>query len=241
MTSSDASARALIVNADDFGQSPGINAGIIKTHRDGIVTSASLMVRWPAAPAAAAYARCHPDLSVGLHVDLGEWSQVGAEWFPRYEVIDKTDRKAVEDEILRQLDMFRTLMGRDPTHLDGHQHVQRSGHPGEILGEQAARLGVFLRGSSPAISYVGGFYGRSGSGVPYPDGVRAERLLQLIENLPPGLSELGCHPGLGTDLESDYVDERILEVKALCDPRVRRAIEQLGIELRSFASVVGCG
>ncbi|PYS69828.1 MAG: hypothetical protein DMF73_14065 [Acidobacteria bacterium] len=56
--------RYLIVNADDFGQSPGINRGVIEAHENGIVTSASLMVRWPAAAEAAQYARGHPDLSV---------------------------------------------------------------------------------------------------------------------------------------------------------------------------------
>ena len=65
--------RALIVNADDFGQSPGVNRGVIRAHERGIVTSVSLMVRWPASTEAAAYGRAHPALSVGLHVDLGEW------------------------------------------------------------------------------------------------------------------------------------------------------------------------
>ena len=41
--------RSLIVNADDFGQSPGINSGVIRAYEEGILTSASLMVRWPAA------------------------------------------------------------------------------------------------------------------------------------------------------------------------------------------------
>ena len=45
--------RRLIMNADDFGISPGVNAGIIEAHERGIVTSASLMVRWPDAVAAA--------------------------------------------------------------------------------------------------------------------------------------------------------------------------------------------
>jgi len=52
--------RRLIVNADDFGQSPGINRGIMEAHERGIVTSVSLMVRWPAAVEAAAYARRLP-------------------------------------------------------------------------------------------------------------------------------------------------------------------------------------
>ena len=45
--------RSLIVNADDFGLSPGVNAGVARTHEEGILTSASLMVRRPAAAAAA--------------------------------------------------------------------------------------------------------------------------------------------------------------------------------------------
>jgi predicted glycoside hydrolase/deacetylase ChbG (UPF0249 family) len=64
--------RTLIVNADDFGLTSGVNAGIARAHEEGILTSASLMVRWPAAAEAAAYAARTPGLSVGLHVDLGE-------------------------------------------------------------------------------------------------------------------------------------------------------------------------
>ena len=53
-------ARVLIVNADDFGLSAGVNRGIVEAHERGIVTSASLMVRRPAAREAADYARTHP-------------------------------------------------------------------------------------------------------------------------------------------------------------------------------------
>lgn len=52
-----ASAVTMIVNADDFGLSPGVNRGIIQAHEHGIVTSASLMVRRAAAYQAAQYAR----------------------------------------------------------------------------------------------------------------------------------------------------------------------------------------
>ena len=235
MSNSQSPARGLIVNADDFGQSPGINAGVIEAHRHGIVTSTSLMVRWPAAPEAADYARGHSDLSVGLHVDLGEWKQVGAEWFPRYQVVNPNNRAAVEHEILQQLEQFRELMGRDPTHLDGHQHLQKSGYPGEILVSLAERLGVVLRGRSHAVTYEGSFYGSTASGETFPEGVSIERLVEIIESLPVGLTELGCHPGLGADVKSDYAEERALEVEALCHPRVRAAIERSGIELQSFA------
>ena len=72
--------RRLIVNADDLGRTPGINRGIAIAAEEGVVTSASLMVRREGASDAAAYARRHPNLSVGLHVDLGEWIRIDDEW-----------------------------------------------------------------------------------------------------------------------------------------------------------------
>src|SRR6516225_220913 len=87
--------RSLIVNADDFGQSPGVNRGIIEAHERGIVTSASLMVRWPAARAAASYARRHLKLSVGLHFDFAEWACENGNWRPLYEVVPQNDVPAV--------------------------------------------------------------------------------------------------------------------------------------------------
>ena len=62
--------RRLVVNADDFGDSPGANAAIIAAHRDGIVTSASLMVTGPAFEEAVDLARSFPSLQVGLHLVL---------------------------------------------------------------------------------------------------------------------------------------------------------------------------
>jgi len=51
----------LIVTGDDFGMSRGINRGIVQAHRDGILTTASLLVNWPASEEAAALGRaCRP-------------------------------------------------------------------------------------------------------------------------------------------------------------------------------------
>ena len=97
------SPRYLIVNADDFGQSPGINRGVIQAYEKGILTSASLMVRWPAAAEAAGYARRNPDLGVGLHLDFGEWIYRDGKWLPLYRVVDESDPRAVRAEIRRQL------------------------------------------------------------------------------------------------------------------------------------------
>lgn len=62
--------RRLIIAADDFGLSPGVNAGIITAHQDGLLTDASLMVNGAACAEAVELARANPRLSVGLHLVL---------------------------------------------------------------------------------------------------------------------------------------------------------------------------
>src|SRR4029453_5381533 len=117
--------KRLIVNADDFGLCPGVNAGIIRCFEQGIVTSTSLMVRWPVAVQAAAYARGNPRLAVGLHVDLGEWTLRGGEWVALYERAQPGRGGEIAREVGEALEEFRRLVGREPTHIDSHQHVHR--------------------------------------------------------------------------------------------------------------------
>lgn len=62
--------RRLIVNADDFGRSPAINQAVIRAHREGILTTASLMVNGAAFDEAVELARQNPSLGVGLHLTL---------------------------------------------------------------------------------------------------------------------------------------------------------------------------
>ena len=229
--------RCLIVNADDFGQSPGINRGVIRAHQHGIVTSATLMVRWPAAEDAAAYAREHPDLSVGLHLDLGEWEYVDGEWRARYEVVDTGDPTAVEAEVGRQLETFCRLLGHPPTHLDSHQHVHRHDPVRSALRRVGGQLAVPVRHFTSGVQYRGDFYGQDGRGWPVPDAITVETLVGVLAGLPVGVTELGCHPGEAEDLASTYGAERAVELETLCDPGVKSTVAELGIRLCSFAEV----
>jgi predicted glycoside hydrolase/deacetylase ChbG (UPF0249 family) len=228
-------ARWLIVNADDLGLSAGVNAGIAEAHECGIVTSASLMVRADAAAAAVDLAREQAGLAVGLHLDIAEWRFEVGEWRVAYERCAPEDQAAVETECRGQVDAFRELTGRDPTHLDSHQHTHMSEPVAAVAARLAAELEVPLR--DRGIRYEGGFYGQTGKGEPYPEGIEPEHLIELIETLPPGKTELGCHPGRGADTGSPYEAERERELRALCDPRVAAAIERAGVSLRSFADL----
>jgi predicted glycoside hydrolase/deacetylase ChbG (UPF0249 family) len=223
--------RYLIVNADDFGQSHGVNAGIITAHEQGIVTSASLMVRWPAARAAADYARSNDRFAVGLHVDLGEWVCRVDEWIPVYEVVPRLDADAVQNEVQKQLAVFHDLLGRPPTHLDSHQHVHRFEPARSALLKAARELGIRVRHMDPHVHYCGAFYGLTSKGRPVPEAITAEALMSILSELTPGCTELACHPGVAGDLTSTYNAERSKEVAALCDVRVRQFIEKEKIRL----------
>ena len=123
------------------------------------------MVRWPAAAEAAAYAREHPSLSLGLHVDLGEKIFRAGEWVPLYAVVPLQDTTAMRDEISRQLDVFHHLMGHDPSHLDSHQHVHLREPVRTILIEMARAPRIPLRHCSSEIGYRGSFYGQTAEGT----------------------------------------------------------------------------
>lgn len=233
--------RYLIVNADDFGQSAGVNRGVMQAHEKGIVTSASLMVRWPSAKEAGAYGWEHSDLSLGLHFDLGEWVYRGESWRPLYEVVPPDDAEAVAEEVERQLAAFRRLVGKDPTHIDSHQHAHHREPLRSLLIEAANRLGIPLRGFCPEVGYRGDFYGQARNGAPLPEVISVEGLIQILTTLPPGYTELGCHPGLGDDLDTMYRRDRAEEVRVLCDPRVLKALAAEEIICCSFAALVGNG
>jgi predicted glycoside hydrolase/deacetylase ChbG (UPF0249 family) len=226
--------RRLVVNADDLGLSDGVNAGILQAARHGIVTSASLMVRMPAAVAAACAARALPGLSVGLHLDLAEWVHDGEQWQPLYQVVDTGDADAVAEEVTRQLHRFDQLVGRPPSHLDSHQHVHRSEPVHGLLVAAGRRLGVHLRSQPGAPAYRGDFYGQTGKGEPYRSAISVRALCDLIATLPPGLTELGCHPGYSDDLESVYALEREVEARVLCAPEVLGAVRAAGVRLTAM-------
>lgn len=227
-------ARYLIVNADDFGLTTAINRGIIEAHERGILTSASLMVRYAAASEAANYARTHPQLSVGLHFDAGEWRYDDGEWKAAYEVVDSRGRDAVADELARQLATFEELLGRAPTHLDSHQHMHLQEPARSVLSATAESLNVPLRSCSDGVGYAGKFYGQTGEGEPYPEGISEAHLIAMIQELPAGWTELGCHPGYADDLDSVYRSERETELRVLCSHRVREAIDRARVRLCSF-------
>jgi predicted glycoside hydrolase/deacetylase ChbG (UPF0249 family) len=222
------SERFLIVNADDFGASTGVNRGIVECHVNGILTSASMMVTGAAASEAASLARENPDLSVGLHWDC--WGEDEREF-------DLDDEQAIRDEFSRQLEAFYTLMGQPPTHVDTHRHAHRkwNGRLMPLFSELVEPLNVPLRDDG-RVRFVGHFYAQWRWGVTELDRISVPALIRLLhEKVQPGWTEISCHPGYRSPgYRSIYLDEREVEVRTLTDPRVQSAVEEVGISLVGY-------
>jgi len=222
-------AKYLIVNADDFGASTGVNRGILDCHTRGILTSASLMVTGRAANEAVAVSRDHPNLSVGLHWDV--WGEDEREF-------DIKDIPAVRDEWQRQLERFHDLMGRMPTHVDSHRHAHREKHLMSVFRELVGPLGVPLRDDG-RVGLIEKFYAQWEWKVTNLDYVGVPFLQSVLrDDVTEGWNELSCHPGyVSSDYSAVYLVEREEEVRTLTDTRVRQTIRELDIRLAGFADL----
>ena len=130
--------KKLIVNADDFGRSPGVNAGTLEAHERGIVTSATVMVleslgraRDPGGGRARAADVARPAFR-GDGRRLARRGRAGAcrRWRPRAASADRrgparADLPAgeIRAELEAQIGIFQVLARKPPTHLDSHHHA----------------------------------------------------------------------------------------------------------------------
>jgi chitin disaccharide deacetylase len=152
-------ARRLIVSADDFGRSSSINQAVIRAHREGILTTASLMVNEPACAEAVPLARENPRLGVGLHLTLicghaalpadkipglvnpaGEFTSNPAGAGFRY-FFQRSLREQLRAEIHAQFQKFHAT-GLSLDHVNGHLHLHLHPTVFSILMEDASQLRI---------------------------------------------------------------------------------------------------
>jgi chitin disaccharide deacetylase len=151
--------KQLIVNADDFGLTEGVNRGIIRAFQQGILTSATLMANAPAFADAVGLAAANPALGVGCHLVLVGGHAIA----PREEIgpladedgllprslpalvmkiaMRRVDVAAISREMLAQIQKMRGA-GIEPTHYDTHKHTHCHPVVMEALAEVAAQTGV---------------------------------------------------------------------------------------------------
>lgn len=250
--------KRLIVNADDFGRAESIDRGVVRAHREGIVTSATFMTNAPSTDHAAALARATSSLDVGVHLvltyarPLTDPARVPSlvrddGSFPRPpELLARPiNREEALLEYRAQYGRARDLIGREPTHLDTHHWIHDHPALSWAICELARETGAAARTHTPLQRDE-----YRARGVRTPDHFTREfqhsghievaDLLALLSRLAEGVTELMCHPG-EPDPElvatSAYARERPLELATLTDVRVRVALESRHIALATFAAL----
>ena len=151
----------VIINADDFGWSLGVNEGILQAHRAGVVTSASLAANMPAAEDAVRKLGSAPGLGIGLHLNAAQGpalSSAGAVLAGPGRVMDRSAigvvlacaaRPRLLDAVEAEFDaQIRWALDRGirPTHLDTHRHAHAYTPIFRRVARLAKRYGIrFVR------------------------------------------------------------------------------------------------
>ncbi|ARF74087.1 hypothetical protein B7C62_18935 [Kitasatospora albolonga] len=219
-------ARLLIINCDDFGMYPEINAAVVEAVEEGIASSCSLMVPCPGAAEAMKMLGLRPWIPFGIHLTLVcempdiRWGPLTArervpslldpagELFPptpdgRAALLGQARPEEVEREFRAQIDAVARA-GLTPTHLDFH--CLADGGRDDVLDltvALAAEYGLAVR-----VWLDPGRRAMRRRGLPVTDNGfldsfaldiegKAARYVQLLRDLPAGLNEWAVHPGLG--------------------------------------------
>ncbi|MFY0565449.1 ChbG/HpnK family deacetylase [Archangium lansingense] len=271
----------LIVNADDLGLHPALDTGILRAHREGIVTSTTVLVRGPSAEEAVTRARAQ-GLALGVHLafctrlppaapashvpTMAPGGLLRASWadFAKAWLTGQVRREELELELASQLRRARDL-GADVDHLDAHQHLHLLPGVRPLVEALALREGLplrwpdrlprvsWLRAPGPAVKTSllsllartaprppPGVQRVSAGGIFEAGQLTESALLSLLESLPPGDFELGCHPGEGrphVPEDPAWTYGWQSELDALTSPRVRARLEQLGVELTTYGAL----
>ena len=243
--------KSLIINADDFGFTRDVNAGIVEAHRSGVLTSATLMANGDAFADAVQLASECKTLDVGVHLVFVQ----GASLLTG-KPLPATPRQLLPALIRGELDVYaegraqiQKIMesGIRPTHVDTHKHTHLLPWIFRAASKLAQEFGIAYVRLPPKLPR--GLYRRLARrydvsltdhflGFELTGSLTENTLLRVLRKLPEGSSELMCHPGrLGPELaaaETRLKESRVRELEALTSPGVRRFIDEAGVRLRPF-------
>lgn len=227
--------RRVIVHADDFGLHPAINQGIEAVHREGLVTSTSLMPLGPAFEDAVRRCQSLPGLDLGLHftlVGVPEYPPTLSAFLATYAAGRMPPRRAA-DAFRRQMDAV-LAQGLSLSHWDSHQHLHALPALMRVLcplaaeyglravrlpldgpayasvapgrRAQAAALAVMARLSRRYIAAAGMHTSEHFSGMAVSGHLTAPILAGYLKNARQGLTEIVCHPGVDNGALSSAFD-----------------------------------
>ncbi len=248
-------AKTLIVNADDCNLTGGVTRAILDCHDHGILSSTTWMVNLPHEEEAVRALKARKGLGVGIHLNLtlgkpvspeadvasllregGAFRKVGVQ-------LEKLPRAAeVRAEYAAQIEKFKKIFARLPTHLDTHHQLHDHPFYLTILSDLANGRNLPLRRSkllAEKASYDFHFTATDFLfGDLRPEGYwRAAALEETLKALPDGISEIMCHPG-ENDAElkaiSSFTAGREEERQLFGDTTWRTFLAERGITLAHY-------
>ncbi|MEH7107692.1 chitin disaccharide deacetylase [Bacillus sp. JJ1764] len=231
----------LIMNADDFGYSRGVNYGIIDSHLLGIVNSTTMMMNMPGVDHAIELAKRHPSLQVGIHLVLTCGKPLlndvptlvdAAGNFKKLSTLGEADLSLaeLEREWEAQIELFLNK-GLKPTHLDSHHHVHTRDELLPVVQKLANKydLPVRTNGLEP-IKGVKPFTDAANFDF-YGNEITEESLIQLMRKIEDGTTvEIMCHPA--------YVDNELLKGSSYNTARLRELEILVNIKLPDYVELV---
>ena len=228
----------VLFNADDFGLTKGVTDGIIKAYKDGVVSSATLMMNGKAIDYAVSQAKKHPLLNIGIHLVL-TWgkpisgnvpSLLDNQGFFKFKntflEVEDVDVDAVEREWCAQIDAFLAT-GLPLHHIDSHHHIHGWGLLKEVVVKLAQRYNVpvryveSLKGNPEILLTETLWLDFYGEGVDY-------EIFHKLQQLDTTSVEVMTHPAvIDEDLKefSSYIEKREQELEILCGLQVPNWVE----------------
>lgn len=240
----------LIVNADDFGYCSSVNEAIINAHKNGVVTSCTIMVGMPGFEEGVQLLKENPTLDVGVHMTLSCYKPIlkthktivkDDGYFYRTitpEVIDTLDMEEVYNEFCAQID--RALeYGLNISHLDSHHHVHTFPAFKDVIKRIVDKYNLPIRGgfkedidlNVKVVPLVGTFY---------QDKVSVDFFEKYLNVDDYEIMDMMCHPGFISEFlekSTSYCYERAFEYSVLTSKEFKQSIDKLNLELTNYKNL----
>lgn len=237
----------LIVNADDFGYCEGVNNGIIAAHKNGIVTSCTMMANMPGFEHGIKLLKENQSLGCGVHMTLScnrplldthkTIVDENGNFYRRVtdEIIKNIDVEEVYNEFKAQIEKVKAA-GIEITHLDSHHHVHLSEGLSTVVARLTKEYNLPMRGLlNKNVSYKNSV---PCLGTFYKDNVREEYFENNLEEIKRyEWLDLMSHPAFTDEYlmkSTSYSYERSKEYAILTSKKVKNLLKENNIELVNY-------
>lgn len=237
----------LIINADDFGYCDSVNKAIISAHKEGVITSCTIMTGMPGFEEGVKLLQENPTLSCGVHMTLTCYKPVlnthktivdeNGYFYRRMspEILEQIDTEEIYLEFCAQIDKA-IAHGIDISHLDSHHHVHTMPMLKDVIKRITDKYKLPIRGgfkedidlNVKSIPLVGTFY---------KDNVCVDFFKKHINVDDYEIFDMMCHPGFVSDFlkeSTSYCLERETEYSILTSKEFRKSIEDLNMTLTNY-------